>query len=288
MKKLHVAVLIMTCPTFGQLSLLNIQQFYDDLRATPPKADVPLDQVNNLIRPLETANPADLVRVLPSIRLAALHANMFVSRSALAALLNITVARADSADVLVSELGVFEGLLNRPDAPTADLGLGILSYLRPTAPPQVIPILLRFAERDGADIKRQAKALAVAVGLNEISVKLKRVNQEEQIVPAVERFSRRNLDPQSRMALLDGIGLAQPTNGRLTSLVISGMRDASAEVRARSLYNLIRLGPAEIRKVSLDVERLRTQDPDADVRSEADKALRVMGGENPFPPGQSK
>lgn len=191
----------------------------------------------------------------------------------------------DGTTLLGQQLDILGDFLNEADSRMSESSLMMLGTLKPLPPPQAIPLLLRFAERTDADAQRQARALTTAVIQNNMALRLKQSSQEEEIILAVERFALRNLDSPTRSALLDGIGLAGSTdrNPRLTAIVVAGLRHSDANVRKRGLHNLMRLGQEEIRKASVDVERLRTQDPDAEVRAEADKALRVMGGESQFP-----
>ncbi len=269
-------------------TVLSVQDFFEDILRNPPSSAIPFETLERTVRPLETASASEVAETLASIRMAARHKNPTVQTSAVLALMDIALARPDSAMLLTEQLDVLEEMLNHQDARIAESALMMLSSLRPLPPAPVIPILLRFAERQDAQTTRQAMALTNALKVEKTAVEMKRPSQIQLIVPSVAQFSQRNLDRQSMIALLDGIGLVRGGDPRLTAIVVSAMQNTNASVRASSLYNLMRLGGEEVRRVSLDVERLRTQDPDGEVRAEADKALRVMGGESQFPPRQTK
>jgi len=290
MHKTLLLVLIATIATSGLSRAWGqrtqtVKEYFDDIILRPP-ATLATEEVSRIVRPLETAPQGEVMNALVSIRAAAKHRDSSVSMAGIIALMDIALVRPDGAALLGQQLDVLEDFLNRRDDRFSESALMILGSLKPVPPSLTIPILLRYVERQDAATKRQATALGVALARNQVASTAGLYNHGEQIIEVVERFSRRNLDMQSRNALLDGVGHLEsrsPNDPRLVAIVVAGMTDQDASVRKRSLYNLMRLGQAEIRRANVEVERLRTQDPDVEVRAEADKALRVMGGESQFP-----
>jgi HEAT repeat protein len=186
------------------------------------------------------------------------------------------IGRSNSAELLKRSLGTLNDLLNDPDARFSYAGVLGLANLRPVPPPQIVPLFLKFVQRT------DYRNTVIQAGV--ISVLLDHVPDNPEVLAAIEQFASRTLEPQTRITLLGSIGLVPRHNDRLVAIVIASMADPDDRVRERAVYNLTRLGRESIAKVALDLQRMTAADSDPRVRAAADKALRVMGGEDPYLP----
>lgn len=249
-------------------SIADTERFLTQLLEQNPRAEIP--RMDLAFQPLERASETDLRRILPSIERLAATDNVYLRQAAAFALFVIALPRMDNAKILSPQLGTLSTFLNDGNAIVADAGLQTLGGFRPVPNMDVMAILLQFAERRDRDEYRQAGALWAALQVSSV---------DTAAVVATERFASRDLSVSARLRLMDGIVIAAPKNKQLQNILVSGLADARPEVRRRAIYNWTRLGPLEMQRVAVELERLRTQDPSVEVRAEADKALQLMRGD---------
>lgn len=249
-------------------SMADTERFLVQLIEQKPQAEVP--GMDLAFRPIERASEAEVRRLIPSIEHLAASDNVYLRQAAAFAMFLIALTRVENSKILSPQLATLSALLNDSDAKVADAAGTTLSWFRPVPNADVMAILLQFAERRDRDDYRQATALGAALQVSSVN---------EAAVAAIERFASRDLSVSARARLMDGIVIAAPKNTRLHNVLLSGLADERPQVRARSIYNWTRLGPLEMQKVAVELERLRTQDPSTEVRAEADKALKLMRGD---------
>jgi hypothetical protein len=259
--------------TAAAQALPRVQDFYRQLITEPPSAQLPLLELSKVLDQIPTLGIQDAREAVTAVDAALRHDNINVRLAAAAAVPGI-ILRADSAELLKPYLGMIAGLLNDPDARLSGLALMGLAYQKPTPPPEVTALLLTFVQRTDRDTDLQARALWTL---------MKNSPDDPDVLVVAEHFASRPLDQPSRITLLDAIAVV-PRNDRLSAIAIASMKDPSPGVRERAVYAVTRLGRAAIARVSLDLQRMMSTDAEPAVRAAADKALRVMVGEDPSTP----
>jgi HEAT repeat protein len=254
---------------------IDVREFYRSIIDNPPSDgdEIELATLLPILESLQTLQPAFLSQALPAIGEALEHRSPYVRRAALHGVVTIASAKSNSAELLAPYADVLGKTLTRADYREADLALSTFAYLRREIPPDVVRILIEYAGLPDQDQRRQAKALWAAINA---------APHDETVIAAVEQMASRDIAPEARNTLLDGIGLYRERDARLVQIVFNGLSDTSPGVRTRSAYNIGQLGPDVIRQVATQLEQLRVGDPDPEVRQEADTALQIMvGGRRP-------
>ncbi len=257
----------------------DLLNFLHDLPNSPVDVRTQPQQLQSLLRPLQTASPDDVRTILTTIRpFTREGAAVNVQHAAVSVVLFISLTRDDGATLIADHLDVLEACLNFTRIQLDEGFIVMASYLRPAAPPEVVPMLLRLADRPDITDTRKANALGIALQLNQQSVRLRRPDALDQILPRITSYINERHSASSKTLLLDAIPQTRnrgPVSPRMIDILASALIHREPAVRARAVHNLAQLGPDEVHKQSAMIERLRTQDPSSEVRAEADLALRL-------------
>jgi HEAT repeat protein len=262
-------------------SIDALEAFFAEIQRTPPEREVSLNVINSMLDSVKDYPPSGVQRLMAAIRTPLRHADLNVRRAAGATLLALAIMRMDGATALKGHLDLLEEVLSDPDPIMADVALLSIGVLKPVPPPEAVQVLLRFASKPEADPRLRARAIGGALRASHLNFRFSVADQRELALAAAEQFMRSNPPREGRAALLGVLGSALEgfRSQRLDALVVAGLSDQDPGVRDAALVSLINLGPEAIRKSIVEVERMRTQDPDERLRIVADQALRIMAGE---------
>ncbi len=138
----------------------SVQEFYETLVAHYDPSSVPtLGTVEKVTNQITGARPDEITKALPAIFAALTHQEKIVKHYALTALYMIAL-RPDSAMLLKSHVdGIGNVLLTSPIPETRAGAMVVLSTLKPSPPPEVVPIFLTFLKRTDAEAQAQGSAV---------------------------------------------------------------------------------------------------------------------------------
>jgi hypothetical protein len=136
----------------AQTHAQTLQGFYDP--SSPPK----YENLRRVTGQIEGLRPEEITSALPAIFAALAHQDNTVQGYADSALYAIA-QRPDSAALLRSHVDVIgHNIFTSPNPDTRGAEIVILGSLRPTPPPEVVPIFLNFLKRTDPDAQAQGAA----------------------------------------------------------------------------------------------------------------------------------
>ncbi|MBZ5535676.1 MAG: HEAT repeat domain-containing protein [Acidobacteriia bacterium] len=215
---------------------------------------------------INRAGANEIGRLLPSIVAALANPDDAVKLDATIALSQIS-ARPDSAALLTPFISDIAGLLKLPDRSLQHMGAFLLSSLKPSSPPEVVPPLLAFLKRTDCDTEEQADLIFVLAHY---------VRDYPEVGDAIERFLARPLEVKARIVALTGLGSSHISSGPILDEVILSLRDPNQDIRLAAIETLTRLGPQALPRAEPDLQRIANRaDESPDVREAAKRAFNA-------------
>jgi HEAT repeat protein len=215
--------------------------------------------------------PNEISNAMPDILAALAHQDDNVKSDALLALFAVA-QRADSAALLRSHVDVIgHDLLNatttKPETRAGEMA--ILGMLKPSPPPEVVPIFLTFLNR--RDAEAQAQGSAVIFELVHIAP------ENPEVVAAVRDFLSQTLDSKSRIDVLNALGNSRVKDAQIIAMMIRALDDPDQGVRFTAAQALAGVGRSALQQAEPTLQRL-ADDPKqpADVRAAAKEALQRL------------
>lgn len=224
-------------------------------------------QRTGLSEQINGAGANEIGRLLPSIVAALANPDDAVKLDATIALSQIS-ARPDSAALLTPFISDIAGLLKLPDRTLQHMGAFLLSSLKPSSPPEVVPPLLAFLKRTDCDTEEQADLIFVLAHY---------IRDYPEVGDAIERFLARPLEVKARIDALTGLVSSHISSGPILDEVILSLRDPNQEIRLAAIDTLTRLGPQALTRAEPDLQWIANRtDESPDVRESARRALTAI------------
>lgn len=213
------------------------------------------------------ARPEDISGALPAIFTALAHQDDDVKIYAASALFAIS-RRFDSADLLRGHINAIGRLLDVSDPRLQATPPLIFASLKPTPPPEVLPLLVAFLRRTDRDPQAQGGAVFTLVRL---------APEKQEVVTAIQKFLSRPLDTGTRIGTLNALGTPRVKDARLINSVIASLDDSDQGVRVTAIRVLARIGHQALLSARPALQRLAddARQP-AEVRREAAEALQQL------------
>ena len=247
----------------------SIQQFFQALVRTSPSELPKYENVLKVVDQIPGTTPSEISNAMPDILAALAHQDDNVKSDALLALL-VVAQRADSAALLRSHVDVIgHDLLNatttKPETRAGEMV--ILGMLKPSPPPEVVPIFLSFLRRTDPDA--QAQGSGVIFELIHIAP------ENPEVIIAVRDFLSRPLDSKSKRETLVAVGNSRMKDGQTIAMMIAAMDDPDEGVRITAIQVLPRVGQQALQQAEPTLRRL-ANDPKqpAQVTAAAKEALQ--------------
>ena len=179
--------------------------------------------------------------------------------------------RQDSAALLRPRVQDIGAILNNSPNPRLQRSMGIiLTVLRPQPPPEVIPPLLQFLNRQDRDVTLQAAAVAPLVRI---------AGLDSAVAAAVMQFWSRPLDRQSRQAVINGLGNPNVQEPRLVTLVVNAIGDQDPYVRFSAIQATQRIGNVALRQAEPALRTLAASTPDTNAPGDIEARTRALARE---------
>jgi HEAT repeat protein len=260
-------VAVFACYT-TQAQTSSLQQFFQALVGHYDAASLPkLDDLMKVTNQIEGARPAEITGALPAIFVALAHQDDTVKAYAATALFAVA-RRSDSTALLRSRVDVIGHDLLTATKPETRAGeIIILGSLKPSPPPEVVPIFLTFLKR--TDAEAQAQGSAVIFELVHIAP------ENPEVIAAVQEFLSGSLDSKSRIDVLNALGDPRVKDARIIAMMIRALDDPDQGVRFTAAQALAGMGRSALQQAESTLQRL-ADDPKqpADVRAAAKEALQ--------------
>jgi HEAT repeat protein len=233
---------------------------------SPPPAYENLRQVTGRI---EGLRPEEITKALPAIFAALAYQDETVSAYASSALYSISL-RPDSAALLKSHIDAIGHSLSTSSRPETRAGeIIVLGTLKPTPPPEVVPIFLAFLKRTDTDAQAQGSGIIFEL--------LQIAPDNPEVIAAVQEFLSRSLDSKSRIDALNAVGNPSVKDARILAMVTASLDDPDPGIRSTAIQALGRMGPQALQQAEPTLHRLaadKTQP--ADVVAAAKEALQRL------------
>lgn len=249
----------------------SIHQFFQELVRTSPSTLPTYENVLKVVDQIPGTAPKEISNAMPDILAALAHQDDNVKSDALLALFAVG-QRADSAALLRKHVDVIgHDLLNatatKPETRAGEMA--ILGMLKPSPPPEVVPIFLTFLNR--RDAEAQAQGSAVIFELVHIAP------ENPEVIAAVQEFLSRSLDSKSRVDVLNALGNPRVKDTRIITMMIGALDDPDQGVRFTATQALAGMGQSALQQAEPALQRL-ADDPKqpADVRAAARNALQKL------------
>lgn len=207
----------------------SIQQFFQALVRTSPSALPKYENVLKVVDQIPGTAPNEISNAMPDILAALTHQDDNVKSDALLALFAVA-QRADSAALLRSHVDVIgHDLVNatttKPETRAGEIV--ILGMLKPSPPPEVVPIFLTFLKRTDAEAQAQGSGV--------ISELIHIAPENPEVIAAVRDFLSRPLDSKSKRETLVALGNPRIKDGQIIAMVIASMDDPDEGVRITAI-----------------------------------------------------
>ncbi len=243
----------------------KLRDFYQKLVEHYDPSAVPTEgQAMAVTMPVIGLPRADISDALPSIFAALAHPDDRVKMDACAALGAISI-RPDSAALLRTYVKPIGDLLASPNERLQRVGVAILSFLKPSPPPEAAAPMLAFLKRTDADQRVQGGAVGFMV---------RYAPDSPENVEAVLDFLDRPLGGEARIQSLIALGTPQVKNPNIIDRVIASLDDRDPAIRFTAADVVPRMGRNTLLLAQPKLERLAADPNEAgNVRDEARKAL---------------
>ena len=202
-----------------------VQQFFQALVRTSPSALPKYENVLKVVDRIPGTAPNEISNAMPDILAALAHQDDNVKSDALLALFAVA-QRADSAALLRNHVNVIghdllTATTTKPETRAGEMV--VLGMLKPSPPPEVVPIFLTFLKR--TDAEAQAEGSAVIFELVHIAP------ENPEVVAAVREFLSRPLDSKSRIDTFNALGTSRVKDAGIISVIITSLDDSDEGVR---------------------------------------------------------
>lgn len=246
----------------------SIQDYFRRLVDNPsvrPKQQDLLKVQNQILKvPREDAASA-----LPAIIEALTHRNDEVKIDAAAALFAVS-RRSDSADLLTQYVGTIADLFNSPDARLQGTPSLIFVNLKPTPPPEVVPLLIAYLRRTDSEAKAQPGAILALA---------KMAGDQPEVASAIRGFLVRPLESHVRIDGLNALGDSRVRDPNVIGMVATFLEDPDKGIRFTAAQTLRRMGSNAVLQAEPALRKV-AENPNeaADVRTAAKQALAIIPG----------
>ena len=246
----------------------SVQEFFQALVRTSPSALPKYENVLKVVDQIPGTAPKEISNAMPDIMAALVYQDDNVKSDALLALFAVA-QRADSAALLKNHVDVIgRDLLNatttKPETRAGEIV--ILGMLKPSPPPEVVPIFLTFLKRTDADAQAQGSG---------VIFELVRIAPENpEVISALRDFLSRPLDSKSKRETLVAVGNSRMKDGQIIAMIITSLDDPDESVRITAIQVLPGVGQPALQQAEPALQRL-ANDPkqSANVRDAAKQAL---------------
>jgi len=231
----------------------SLQEFFQALVDHYDPSSLPkYETLRRVTGQIERLPPEEITRALPAIFAALAHQDKTVTGCADSALYAIAL-RPDSADLLRSRIDALgHNILTSPNPDTRAGGIVILGSLKPTPPPEVLPIFLTFLKRTDADA--QAQGSSVIFELLHIAP------QDPGVIAAIQEFLSRPLDNSAKIGVLNALGNPEVKDAHLLAALVASLDDPDQGVRSAAVQALTRIGNSAFQQAEPALQRL-AKDP---------------------------
>jgi HEAT repeat protein len=251
----------------GQTHQANsLQEFFQTLVDHYDPSSLPkYENLRKVTGQIEGLRPEEITKALPALFAALTHQDNTVQGYADSALYAIA-QRPDSAALLRSHVDVIgHNILTSPNPDTRGGEIIILGSLKPTPPPEVVPIFLNFLKR--TDLQAQ--------GAGAIFELVHIAPENPEVVAAVMEFlSRPTLDSKGKIDTFNALGTHRVKDAKIISMMITSLDDSDEGVRFTAAQALAGIGQSALQQAEPALQRL-ANDPGqpANVRDAAKQAL---------------
>jgi len=246
----------------------NPETFFSNLVEHYSPATLPkYEDVLKVTDQIAGERPEDITKALPAIFTALAFSDGNVKSDAAIALFAISL-RPDSAAILGDHVNDISSLFSLPNGHLQNAAVGILSYLRPSPPQEVVPVLLGFAKQTDRDQIAQGSA---------VSVLLKIAPTRPDVVSAVQGFLARPLTLQTKEGVLNGIASSHTTDQHLVQMLITALDDPNEGIRFTAAQGFQRMPKEAVLHALPALQRLAVDSSQsAEVKAAASVALQKV------------
>lgn len=243
----------------------SLEAFYRSLVAEGHSA--PLEVQMKVAKEIPGASPEEIRKALPAIFAALAYQDEGVRHNAMTGLFEVA-RRPDGAALLKDRISLIGNvLLTSPISETQAGAVVILGSLNP-APPEVIPILLKFLQENDKDLNAQGSAIFELVSI---------APENSEVIAAVQVFLSRPLDSQTRIGVLNALGNPNVKDERLIALLIASLDDTEEGVQSTAIQALTRIGRQALEQAEPGLRRLaRESNQPTDIVELAKQALQTL------------
>src|SRR6266851_7614787 len=233
-----ISILLVTTTLYLQADLQadaqtpSIQQFFQALVRTSPSALPKYENVLKVVDQIPGTTPSEISNAMPDILAALAHQDDNVKSDALLALFAVA-QRADSAALLRNHVNVIghdllTATTTKPETRAGEIV--ILGMLKPSPPPEVVPIFLTFLKRTDPDAQAQGSGVIFEL--------IRIAPENPEVIAAVRDFLSRPLDSKSKRETLVAVGNSQMKDGQIIAMIVASLDDPDESVRITAIQVL--------------------------------------------------
>jgi len=243
----------------------SIEEFYRSLVANGHPA--PMEVQMKVIKQIPGVGSDEIKKALPAVLGALMYDDEGLKHNALAGLYEIS-RRPDGATLLRDYIGpVGEVLMTSPQSETQAGVVVFFGNITP-APPEVIPVLLRFLKQTSRDSNAQGGAVFELVQI---------APEDPEVIAAIQEFLSRPLDGQTRIGVLNALGNPHVKDARLIAVLTASLDELDEGVASAAIQALTRIGRPALEQAEPVLRRLANgPSRPSEVTDQAKQALQTL------------